>query len=69
MTYLEALFGLIGDLTWGWSVIPTLVILGVLQDYRAQVSAGIERPVFNPDDFPDLDIDRTAWTARAPAKG
>jgi hypothetical protein len=23
--------------------------------------------VLNPDDFPDLDIDRTAWTGKDPA--
>ena len=36
--------------------------LRLLLDYRAQLAAGIDRPVLNPDDFPDLDIDRTAWT-------
>ena len=29
MTIIEQLFGLIGDLTWGWSLIPFLVVLGV----------------------------------------
>ena len=29
MAYLESLFGVIGDLTWGWSLIPILVVLGV----------------------------------------
>lgn len=37
------------------------VALRVLNDYRAQLAAGISRPVFNPDDFRDLDIDPTAW--------
>ena len=37
--------------------------LRVLNDFRAQLKAGIERPVFNPDDFPDLEIDRAAWPA------
>lgn len=29
MNFLESFFGLIGDLTWGWSLIPFLVIFGV----------------------------------------
>jgi AGCS family alanine or glycine:cation symporter len=35
--------------------------LRVLNDYRDQLKQGIEHPVFDPDKFPDLDIDRTAW--------
>lgn len=44
-------------------MLPTC--LRILQDFRKQLSAGIERPVLNPDDFPDLDLDRTAWTGTA----
>lgn len=33
----------------------------MLQDYRKQLSKGVEEPVFNPNEFPDLDIDRDAW--------
>jgi AGCS family alanine or glycine:cation symporter len=36
--------------------------LRVLNDYRAQLKAGTEHPVFDPDKFADLDIDKTAWT-------
>ncbi|MEQ9448936.1 MAG: alanine:cation symporter family protein, partial [Rhodospirillaceae bacterium] len=43
-------------------LLPTC--LRLLRDYQAQLKTGVERPVFNPDDFPDLDIDRTAWTMR-----
>jgi AGCS family alanine or glycine:cation symporter len=43
-------------------LLPTC--LRVLNDFRKQLKAGIERPIFNPDDFPDLDLDRTAWTGR-----
>ena len=35
--------------------------LRVLNDYRDQLKAGTEHPVFDPDKFSDLDIDRTAW--------
>ncbi|MEM7074741.1 MAG: alanine/glycine:cation symporter family protein [Pseudomonadota bacterium] len=41
-------------------MLPTC--LRILQDFRNQLAAGIERPVLNPDDFPDLDLDRTAWS-------
>lgn len=46
-------------------LLPTC--LRILQDFRKQLAAGVERPVLNPDDFPDLDLDRTAWTGRASA--
>jgi len=43
-------------------LLPTC--LRILKDFRAQLKAGVERPVLNPDNFPDLDIDRTAWTGK-----
>lgn len=37
----------------------------VVNDFRMQLKAGVERPVFDPASFPDLDLDREAWdTAR-----
>ncbi len=45
-------------------LLPTC--LRLLQDFRRQLQNGVQRPVLNPDDFPDLDIDRTAWTGEAP---
>ncbi|PWI33455.1 sodium:alanine symporter [Vibrio albus] len=33
----------------------------ILQDYRQKLKTGVEHPEFNPDEFSDLDIDRTAW--------
>lgn len=38
---------------------PTAMRL--LKDYRKKLTEGAEHPQFNPNDFPDLDIDRTAW--------
>ncbi|CAE6936354.1 alanine/glycine:cation symporter family protein [Vibrio alginolyticus] len=38
---------------------PTAMRL--LRDYKRKLAAGAEHPEFNPDEFPDLDIDRTAW--------
>ncbi|GGF00244.1 alanine:cation symporter family protein [Stappia taiwanensis] len=45
-------------------LLPTC--LRILQDFRAQLKAGVARPLLNPDDFPDLDLDRTAWTGVNP---
>lgn len=33
----------------------------VVDDFRAQLKAGIARPIFDPAKFPDLDLDREAW--------
>jgi len=40
-------------------LLPTC--LRILKDFRDQLKAGVERPVFDPDKFPDLNVDRTAW--------
>ena len=37
------------------------VAMRLLRDFRRQLKAGVERPVLNPDDYADLDIDREAW--------
>lgn len=41
------------------------VAMRLLRDFRRQLKVGVERPVLNPDDFADLDIDREAWKAPA----
>lgn len=38
------------------------ISLRMLRDFRQQLKTGIARPVLNPADYADLDIDRTAWT-------
>ena len=38
----------------------------ILDDFKQQLREGVVRPVFDPEKFADLDIDRTAWTGRAP---
>jgi AGCS family alanine or glycine:cation symporter len=58
------------DLTMGLLAIVNLVALGlllkpmlrVLRDYDDQIRAGIEHPLFDPDKFSDLRIDKNAWT-------
>jgi AGCS family alanine or glycine:cation symporter len=44
------------------------ICLGVLHDYRARTKGGIDRPIFNPGEFRDVDSDRTARAAKVPAK-
>ena len=41
-------------------LLPTC--LRLIRDFRQQLASGIDRPVFDPDEFADLDIDRTVWT-------
>ncbi|MEX0303584.1 MAG: alanine/glycine:cation symporter family protein [Leisingera sp.] len=43
------------------------VAMRLLRDFRSQLKAGVERPVLNPDDYADLDIDREAWAGKEPA--
>ncbi|MEM7067582.1 MAG: alanine/glycine:cation symporter family protein [Pseudomonadota bacterium] len=37
------------------------VLRRVLKDFDDQRKAGVDRPVFNPEEFPDLDLDHSAW--------
>lgn len=47
-------------------LLPTC--LRILKDFHQQLKAGVARPVLNPDEFTDLDLDRTAWTGKVPAE-
>ncbi len=40
-------------------LLPTC--LRILSDYRIQIKNGIKHPVFDPNKFTDLDIDKNAW--------
>jgi alanine or glycine:cation symporter, AGCS family len=40
--------------------------LRIMRDYDEQKRAGIAHPVFDPDKFPDLNIDRKAWALDQP---
>ncbi len=40
------------------------IVTRLLADYRAQLKAGIEHPVFHPEKFSDLDIDPAAWDGK-----
>ena len=37
------------------------ILRRVLRDFDEQRKAGVDRPVFNPENFPDLDLDHSAW--------
>ncbi|MGR3676840.1 MAG: alanine/glycine:cation symporter family protein [Paracoccaceae bacterium] len=37
------------------------ILRRVLRDFDDQLKAGVKRPVFNPEQFPDLDLDHSAW--------
>ena len=50
-----ALVNLVGILM----LFPTA--MRVVNDFRAQLKAGVARPIFDPAKFPDLDLDREAW--------
>ncbi|MEO1240214.1 MAG: hypothetical protein AAFW64_11375, partial [Pseudomonadota bacterium] len=44
------------------------VAMRVIQDFRNQVEQGIDKPVFDPAKFPDLETDPEAWPdAKGPA--
>ena len=42
------------------------ICLRLLRDFRQQLAAGVQRPVFDADKFADLDLDRSVWN-RKPA--
>ncbi|SIN97236.1 alanine/glycine:cation symporter family protein [Vannielia litorea] len=46
------------------------VAVRLINDFRAQLKAGVKMPVFDPARFPDLDTDPTAWpdAPKAPAE-
>lgn len=39
-------------------------VMRLMSDYRQQLKQGIEEPVFNPQQFSDLDLDREAWKSQ-----
>ena len=43
------------------------ILRRVLKDFDDQRKAGVARPVFNPEQFPDLDVDHSAWHHKDPA--
>jgi len=57
------------DVTMGLLALVNLVAvtllfktgLRLMRDYDAQVRAGVQRPVLDPQDYADLDLDRAAW--------
>ena len=48
-------------------LLPTA--LRIIKDFGRQVKAGVARPVLDPADFPDLDLDPTVWRGEAATAG
>lgn len=44
------------------------IALRLIRDFRTQLAAGVRRPVFDPAEFPDLDVDASAWPDAPSAK-
>lgn len=69
MQDLSTIFGF-ADVTMGLLAIVNLTALAflfkmslsIIKDYDAQLKSGIDEPVFDPDKFSDLDIDKTVWS-------
>ncbi|WP_120500175.1 sodium:alanine symporter family protein [Roseovarius sp. EL26] len=40
------------------------ILRRVLRDFDQQLKSGVERPVFDPNQFPDLDLDHSAWAKK-----
>ena len=40
------------------------VVMRILQDFREQLKAGVQRPVLDVKKFPDLDLDASAWSKK-----
>jgi AGCS family alanine or glycine:cation symporter len=59
------------DITMGLLAVVNLVAvillikigMRIINDYDEQRRAGIAQPVFDPDKFADLNVDRAAWPA------
>ena len=74
MQDLSTVFGF-ADVTMGLLAICNLIALALLfkvglrlmRDYDAQIKAGVESPVFDPQKFADLDLDPKVWQAPADA--
>ncbi len=67
---LGTVFGF-ADLTMGLLAIVNLIAMALLfktglrlmNDYDAQIKAGVKIPVFDPAKFADLELDKTSWPA------
>lgn len=70
---LGTVFGF-ADVTMGLLALVNLIALvqlfkvglKVMKDFDSQIKAGAKQPVFNPNQFPELDIDHKAWVVDEP---
>ena len=59
--FADVTMGLLAVVNLAAVILLIKVGLRIMRDYDEQKRAGIEHPVFDPDKFPDLNIDRKAW--------
>jgi AGCS family alanine or glycine:cation symporter len=65
--FADVTMGLLAVVNLAAVILLIKVGLRIMRDYDEQKRAGIEHPVFDPDKFPDLNIDRKAWALAEPA--
>ena len=65
--FADVTMGLLAVVNLAAVVLLIRVGLRVMRDYDEQKRAGIAHPVFDPDKFSDLNLDREAWALDAPA--
>src|SRR5919106_1763109 len=65
--FADITMGLLAVVNLAAVILLIKVGLRIMRDYDEQKRAGIAHPVFDPDRFADLDIDRDAWTLEEPA--
>jgi AGCS family alanine or glycine:cation symporter len=66
--FADVTMGLLAVVNLAAVILLIKIGLRIMRDYDEQKRAGIAHPVFDPDKFPDLNIDRKAWALeeRAP---
>jgi alanine or glycine:cation symporter, AGCS family len=66
--FADVTMGLLAVVNLAAVILLIKVGLRIMRDYDEQKRAGIAHPVFDPDKFPDLNIDRKAWALEQPAR-
>ena len=61
LSFADVTMGLLAIVNLFAVVLLFPVGLRVMKDFDAQRKAGVKIPMFDPDKFPDLDIDKSAW--------
>jgi AGCS family alanine or glycine:cation symporter len=65
--FADVTMGLLAVVNLAAVILLIKVGLRLMRDYDEQKRSGVAHPVFDPDRFPDLNIDRKAWPPLQPA--